>query len=435
MARPLRVLLFLFVLHVVSASMLFAQKASCAILNVYDAEALVPQKTLAIKLFDVGGPGVDSDAGSVESPRKILFEKLEKDLTKTKYFSKVSAVPADETPQTDYVLEGEIIGIHGGSRAGRYFVGGFGSAGQMRVSGRILGRAEMLDGREFRPTIGDWECTSFMAGGGLFSFGGSNESVTRNNAKWISSLLSREIKDLKKIDKLKSRVVEDSDKKPIQGSSRPENRKWRERSDPTADDYYDEIESFVVKSEQERSRGVDALWMTDACYRAHSGLLPMLRQTAIVSNRQVKRGMLTDLDVIKEFVGQDQYVVVATFTVGSNEAPFLWDRARMQRATYLTRAGAGSPRVEPVRFVDDQIASYIVFNEKRIFKGLSSFRAFHPVIMVFPTRLPDGSPVITSTGDVVELHTEVDGRPVKIDFNLEHFDLAGLEELSIRGSK
>ena len=90
MARYIRLLMFLFVLQAVSVSMLFAQKASCAIINVYDAEAFAPQKTLAIKLFDVGGPGVDSDAGSLESPRKILFEKLEKALAKTKYFSKVS---------------------------------------------------------------------------------------------------------------------------------------------------------------------------------------------------------------------------------------------------------------------------------------------------------------------------------------------------------
>ncbi|MBN1567070.1 MAG: DUF4410 domain-containing protein [Acidobacteria bacterium] len=434
MARSLRILLSLFALYAVPTSMLFAQKGACAIINVYEAEALVPKKTLAIKIFDVGGPGVDTDAGSPESPRKILFEKLEKDLTKTKYFSKVSAVPADETPDTDFVLEGEIIGIHGGSRAGRYFLGGFGSSGQMRVSGRILGQKKIVEGNEFRPIIGDWECTSFM-GGSLFGFGSSNESVTRNNAKWISSLLSREIKDLKKIDKLKSKVSEDSDRSPIKGSSKAENRKWREKTDPTIEDYFDEIESFVVKSEQERSRSIDALWMTDACYRAHLNLLPMLKQTAIPSNRQIKRGMLTDLDSVKEFVGQDVYVLIASFTVGSGDAPFLWDKERIENATYLARPGNGELRIKPIRFIDDQIASYIVFNEKRVFKGFSNFRAFHPVILVFPTKLPDGSPFVASSTDIVELHTEVDGRPVITDFHLEHLDIKSMDELSIGGSK
>lgn len=67
-----------------------------------------------------------------------------------------------------------------------------------------------------------------------------------------------------------------------------------------------------------------------------------------------------------------------------------------------------------------------------MFKGLSSFRAFHPVILVFPTRLPDGSPILTSKEDAAELHTEIDGRPVQIHFKLAHFDLKNLEELTLR---
>jgi hypothetical protein len=53
------------------------------------------------------------------------------------------------------------------------------------------------------------------------------------------------------------------------------------------------------------------------------------------------------------------------------------------------------------------------------------------VILVFPTKRADGTPFLRSTSDVVELHTEVDGRPVQIDFNLKDFDLKNLDELKM----
>jgi hypothetical protein len=81
--------------------------------------------------------------------------------------------------------------------------------------------------------------------------------------------------------------------------------------------------------------------------------------------------------------------------------------------------------------LDDKISSYIVFDEKKFLKGLSNFRAFHPVILVFPAKLPDGTPFVQNTTNSVELHTEVDGRPVQIDFNLKDFDLRNMDDLKM----
>lgn len=58
-----------------------------------------------------------------------------------KYFSDVSVASADMGSDAYYILEGDLIGLSGGSQFGRIFVGGFGNLGQMRVSGRILGPA------------------------------------------------------------------------------------------------------------------------------------------------------------------------------------------------------------------------------------------------------------------------------------------------------
>jgi len=44
-------------------------------------------------------------------------------------------------------------------------------------------------------------------------------------------------------------------------------------------------------------------------------------------------------------------------------APFPWNTKRIKDSTYLVRADAPSGRVQPVHFLDDKIASYIVFNE------------------------------------------------------------------------
>jgi hypothetical protein len=231
------------------------------------------------------------------------------------------------------------------------------------------------------------------------------------------------------LDKLQDQVASDSDREPITGKTEAVNRSWREKKDWASEDYFDEIQSFVVRSDESRDRSVDALWLTGSCYGAHANLLPRLRQTAILRNREIKRGMLTDLEPVRSFVAQDVYVLIATFSVGSGRAPFLWETERIRKTTYLRRADPSGTPAPPMEFLDSRLASYVVFNEKRIFKGLSNFRAFHPVVMVFPTRQPDGSPLIRGVDDSVELHTEVDGRPVRLTFNLKHFDLRSVDDL------
>jgi len=408
--------------------------AQCYVLNVYDPDGYEKGKSISLGLFSLEGGGITYSGGPLETPRRVLLESLKEDLTNTKYFSSVTVVAADQKLDSHYLLEGEVAGMHGGSRFGRIFIGGFGNMGQMRINGRLFGPAKRSDdGNEKRPLISDWECNSFDAGG-FWGLSG-NEGTTKKNADKIANSLSNQVfgRMDKRLDKLTAEVrkveLKDDNKDPMTGETRRHDRKWREKQDWKADDYADEIESFVVQSERKRSRGVDALWLTSASYRAHQKLLPMLRQTAILRNKDIVRGMLTEIEPILQFEGKDVYILAATFNVSSEAAPFLWDTGKMRESTYLTRVDEPGVKIQPVGLLDDAIRSYMVFREKRFFKGLSNFWAFHPTLIVFPTKKPDGSPFLRSVEDMVELHTEVDGQKVRLKFDLKHLDIRSLDDL------
>src|ERR1700761_3206001 len=347
----------------------------CAVLNIYDANAFSKGRKIAVGVFEVGGGGVGANAGPLEKPRELLLERLQKDLKKTKYFSSVSVAAADMSTDADYVLEGDLVGVTGGSQFGRIFVGGFGNAGQMRISGTILGPAARPGDGESRAVLSDWECNVFDVG--KWGLEG-NEKVARHSAEVVSDKLTKQISNLlggkegkTRLDKLEAKAESDSDKSPITGKSQARNRSWRDKQEWKPADYYDEIESFVVRSREERSRGVDVLWLTQASYQAHWKLLPTLKQTAILQKKEIKPGMLTDLEPVKSFAGQDVVVLVATFKIHSTAAPFLWDSKQVKSETYLVEPSASGQRLAPTQFLDDKIASYMVFNEKKVMKGRS----------------------------------------------------------------
>jgi len=54
----------------------------------------------------------------------------------------------------------------------------------------------------------------------------------------------------------------------------------------------------------------------------------------------------------------------------------------------------------------------------------------NPVIAVFPTTLPDGSPLVKRIEDVLELHTVIDGRKVTLTFDLKHLEVKSVDDCS-----
>lgn len=415
-------------------------QAQCYVINVYDPDGYEKTKSISVGLFSLEGGRIIYKGGPLETPRRVLLESLKEDLEKTKYFSSVAVVAADQKPDSHYLLEGEILGVHGGNRFNRIMIGGLGNAGQMRVNGRLFGPAKKSDnGEEKRPLISDWECISYDMGG--FFGVGSNETAAKKNSDKIAKSLSQQVfgRMDKRLDKLTSEVrkteQKESSKDLITGETKPSDRKWREKPEWKADDYENEIESFVVKSDRKRSRGVDALWLTSASYRAHQKLIPLMKQTAILNSNDVERGMLTTIEPVTPFEGKDVYILAVTFNVSVMAAPFLWDAGKIREGSYLTRVAEPDSKLQPLEFLDDAIRSYIVFRERKVFKGLSDFWAFHPTLLVFPTKRPDGSPFLRSAEDVVELRTEVDGYQVKLKFDFKHFGIKSLDELKIGGGE
>jgi hypothetical protein len=412
---------------------------------VYNASALTKGRKIGLAVFEVGGGGVASNAGPLEKPREILLERFQRDFKKSKLFSDVSLVAPDAESDSDYILEGNLIGVNGGSRKGRIFSGAnVGAAAQMRVSGRILGAGR----GESRPVVSDWECNVYQSGldlgtsmglagivaGAVHRSTQSNEKLTKKNADLVSDALTQQLKRLlrgkegkTRLDKIEASDDKDSDRSPITGKSQANNRSWREKAEWQEKDYLNEIDSFIVRSREERSRGVDVLWLTKTSYAAHAKLLGSMKQTAILQGHDLKRGMLTDLESVSPFLDQDVVVLVATFDVHAAAAPFLWDTNRLKAATYLTRGGGAGEKLVPSQLLDDKIASYMVLEKK------NKFRAFHPVVLAFPTKRADGTPFFQSIDDVAELHTEVDGRLVQITFNLKHFDLKTVDDLKMGG--
>ena len=83
-----------------------------------------------------------------------------------------------------------------------------------------------------------------------------------------------------------------------------EKREWRGKAEWDRSDYLDEIASFMAKGERERRRGVDALWLTDASYEAHTKLQPLL------SNEQSPPPYtLDDITRLERFKGKDVHLV------------------------------------------------------------------------------------------------------------------------------
>ena len=435
-----------FVVGALSGSVLnvCGQIAGCNLLNIYDPDALSKGRKIGLAVFEVGGGGVAANAGPLEKPREILLERFQRDLKKSKLFSDVSVVAPDAESDSDYILEGNLIGINGGSRGGRSFNTGIGAAAQMRVSGRILGAGR----GDSRPVVSDWECNVFQSGLDLgYSLGPAgilagvirrstqtNEKLTKKNADFVADALTLQLRRLLRgkegkteLDKRVANDEKEGARSPITGKSEAKNRSWREKAEWQEKDYLNEIDSFIVRSRETKSRGVDALWLTSASYNAHAKLLGSMKQTAILQGHDLKRGMLTDIDPVKPFLDQDVVVLVATFDVHATAAPFLWDSNRIKASTYLTRGDGTGDKLAPAQFLDGKIASYMVLEKK------NQFRAFHPVILAFPTRRVDGTPFFQTIDDVAELHTEVDGRQVQITFNLTHFDLKSVDDLKMSG--
>ena len=126
--------------------------------------------------------------------------------------------------------------------------------------------------------------------------------------------------------------------------------------------------------------------------------------------------------------------MLLTFSVAWWESPLIWQGDEVHRATRLGRADRPDASVTPIEVLDDPRASYAV-GLTQAARGSCMFEAFcaalHPVLVAFPTTLPDGSPLVRGIDDVLELRTVVYGRKAILTFNLGHLDVKTVDDLKI----
>ena len=108
-------------------------------------------------------------------------------------------------------------------------------------------------------------------------------------------------------------------------------------------------------------------------------------------------------DIFMKFEAEDVYLI----SLGYSEDPVYWNVQELVQATYLTRSDS-TDRVLPIGF------------------GGSSLP---PLLLAFPASLSDGTPLVKSVNDQIELHTQYGDRPVIFSFDLSRLGLRSVDDL------
>ena len=232
-----------------------------------------------------------------------------------------------------------------------------------------------------------------------------------------------------KVEKLRDELRRKKRKKTLKGASRKMSSVWRTTPEEEwkLDKFKDDLSRYVVTTKREDWYQVDALWLTSDSYEANrriNQIDPQARDA--LEGRPFAPGFLPDLEPLAEFADQDVYVLALTFNRGTDgRPPYFWDRQTIEAESFLAYKEDLDHRIRP-RVIDRLWASYLSFRRYRLSKRLWKS---HPTLFIFPTKLPDGSPFITSLNQKLELHTIVNNHPVLIEYNLAHFGLDRTKEL------
>lgn len=401
-------------------------ECTCSLMNVYQPDAYRKGRSLSIRLFSVTAiPNYKAEP--TEDMRILLAEELRKKLLESKYFSSVTILPEDKEPQTDFVLEGDFSRIDEGSTLGRWFIGGKGNAAKLNTRGRLLA------GKSLQP-IADFECLA-LSGGSVFGLARAKSSIHAIAKKMADSMKKMFPSADKKVTQfVKGTKAKKSKTHPIVAENKNKNDDqyswikhliWRGKPPEKweRDDCTKTISNFISQGDR-NERKVEALWFSAPSYQAHLRLLTKQGEEGdIEKGKRLKGGFLPAHSQLKEMEEEDAYVVAIGFAKKTQDkGPILWNNEAMMAATSLQLAGRPEMRIQPLRAIDASSLSHI-FDEKW---------AAHYVLLVVPTKLADGRPVIESLNDKLELHTEFERNPVVIQFDLARFGLSSVRELRMK---
>jgi hypothetical protein len=139
-------------------------------------------------------------------------------------------------------------------------------------------------------------------------------------------------------------------------------------------------------------------------------------------------GLLPDLTPARALLESPGYVIGVTFESGASdgstdghEGPFVWDDGAVLKATYLVRKG------DPRRFAASDAVRLTAYLQRR---GAFAARWRNvPVVLTFPATSEDGTALIQSLSDEIELHTTIGDRSAIATFRLADLELTDLKDL------
>jgi hypothetical protein len=391
-------------------------ECKCSLMNVYQQDAYRKGRSLSIRLFSVTAiPNYKAEP--TEDLRVLLAEQLRKSLQESKYFSSVVILPEDKEPQTDFVLEGDFSRIDEGSRAGRILIGGKRNAAKLDTRGRLFARDSLQP-------VADFECHA-LSYGSFLGWGGAKSSTHDTAQKMADTMKKMFPWADKKVIELGKQANKKTKTLAIIAENKQRDNDWRDKPPEKweRDDCTKVISNFISQGDRDERR-VEALWFSAPSYQAHLRLLTMQsKEGDIEKSKRLKGGFLPAHSQLKELEKEDAHVVAIAFAKKTQDkGPILWNNEAILATTSLRHVGRPEVRIQPLRAIDVSSLSH-VFDEKW---------AAHYVLLVVPTKLADGKPVIESLNDKLELHTEFEHTPVIIQFDLAHFGLSRVEDLRLK---
>jgi hypothetical protein len=422
--------------------------AGCFVLDVYDPSLYPAEKRagLSVTSSSLQGGGLDPASAIVQRLNEAFPQALAEELLDRGFFSSVKAMVGNDNVPGNYVIEAGVVGAIRRGRSGSVV---FRGPDHMRIGGRLLGPVSAEPGG-VRPLVADWECVGVSSGGWAFlglelaPIAGNSDRAATNNVRYIAKALAMTLSDKdmgKDLAKKAADNAQDASQPALRGTTKVATRKWRTNASWDAGDFSDEIASFAASSERKNRRGVDGLWLTNSIYETHQKLLPLLDLSDALQRDwgpggdervQVKPGTMIDLEPLERFRGKDVYLVALTFSIALSESPLLWRANDVRRSLTLARADRPAVAVAAIDVVENPPAPYAVglVDVRRGFGHLEPrCAAVHPVLVAFPTTLPDGSPLVRGVDDVLELSTVVEGRKVILTFNLGHLEVKSVNDL------
>ena len=417
----------------------------CAIYNVYRPADLQKGRSLSVGVFSVAGHNTTPD--TMRTLQRSGADRLRAEIAKLGYFSSVSLTQGTGGG-SDLHLVPVIANLDEGS-GWRRALGRTGAA-TVRVTGAIrvksgepvfdfecegaelggspVGGQSTLDGR--RPYDGRLAGLELFAGGLVTALRGSEtEALLRTSFEKFAVDLARNIRDVD-IERQKQLTGSSKQRAVSEGTTVRGTKAWRQRarSSWTPAEHSKEVNAFVVETQSQDWFRVHALWLGESAYASNT----LLNAVAFGQSKvELADGLLPDLTPARALMDKPGYLIGVTFESGASdgrngghEGPFIWNGGTVLKATYLVRKG------EPARtFAASDLVRLPAYLQRR---GSSARWRNVPVIFAFPAVSADGTALVQSLNDEVELHTTIGDRQAVATFRLADLELTDLRELQRR---